>query len=68
MIEWESANTYLRETDYTTYEAEKAKVMNGSSYGATSSQPYRTLVHSDYNYYYDGKGNLIGKVFLMVEC
>ena len=26
MIEWESANTYLRETDYTTYEAEKAKV------------------------------------------
>ena len=26
MSEWESANTYLRETDYTTYEAEKAKV------------------------------------------
>ena len=26
MSEWESANTYLRETDYTTYEAEKSKV------------------------------------------
>lgn len=35
--------------------------MDDMFYGATSSQPYRTLVHSDYNYYYDGKGNLIGE-------
>ena len=35
--------------------------MDDTFYGAASSQPYRTLVHSDYNYYYDGKGNLIGE-------
>ena len=38
MSEWESANTYLRETDYTTYEAEKAKVK--TEYEKITSREY----------------------------